>query len=90
MELPSSLTRNAVINTFRKISPVAWEKLFEREDQNGIGNLRVSGDYPKRAYYATDGLIQWLVRNNRYSVDEIRHITTPSQPAAVRTHVLAG
>ena len=69
MRLPETLSRKAIIETFDKLEPVTWEKLFEREDSNGIGKNRVLGDYQRKAYYKTDGIMQWLVRNGHYTVD---------------------
>lgn len=92
MNLPDSLSRRAIARTFDRLSQVAWEKLFEREDQNGLEKLRVDGDYPSKAYYATEGVIHWLVRNGHYTQEEVtRKIEgRPSQMGTVRTHVLAG
>ncbi len=91
VSLPTFLDRGAVISTFTEISPVAWEKLFEREDSNGIGKLRVPGDFPRRAYYSTEGLIHWLVRNHRYTWEQVQELfgTTSKAPAqGIRTHFL--
>lgn len=90
MNLPQSLTRNAVIATFQKISPVAWEKLFEREHHNGLAGIRVSGSYPGKIYYSTEALIQWLISNNRYTVDDIVGIGQPRPTVIIRQHVMAG
>lgn len=92
MKLPDSLSRKAVISTFDRISAVAWEKLFEREDQNGLGKLRVPGDYPGKTYYRTDGLVHWLIRNDHYTVEQIESKTNGSRaiPLPARTHLLAG
>ena len=70
MKLPETLSRKAIIETFDKLEPVTWEKLFEREDSNGIGKLRAVGDYRGKAYYQTDGIMQWLIRNGHYTIDE--------------------
>lgn len=72
MNLPATLNRKAIIETFDKFAPVTWEKLFEREDQNGIGKLRTEGDYPGKAYYVTSGIMEWLIRNGHYTVDEFK------------------
>lgn len=93
MNLPDSLSRKAVSKTFDLISPVAWEKLFEREDQNGLAKLRVEGDYPGRTYYDTDGLVKWLVRNAHYSPEQMHGKMNGSRSVAglpTRTHLLAG
>lgn len=74
MDLPSKLNRRAIMATFDRLEPVTWEKLFEREDTNGIGKNRVSGDYPGKAYYKTDGVMKWLVSNGHYTVDEFSNI----------------
>lgn len=92
MNLPDSLSRKAVIQTFDRISAVGWERLFAREDQNGLSCLRVPGDFKGKTYYSTEGLTHWLVRNDRYTVVEIRRIVqgAPAPPGfTVRTHVLA-
>lgn len=73
MNLPDRLSRKAIIETFDKLAPVTWEKLFEREDQNGIGKHRVLGDdYQRKAYYLTAGVMAWLVREGHYTLDEYR------------------
>lgn len=91
-KLPDRLSRKAISQTFDRISPVGWEKLFEREDQNGLGKLRVEGDYEGRAYYDLDGLMQWLVRNGHYTMAQIQGKTAPGVASAltIRTHLLAG
>lgn len=70
MLLPTKLSRRAIIETFDKLAPVTWEKLFEREDQNGIEKHRTTGDYPSKAYYVTSGIVEWLVRHGHYTLDE--------------------
>jgi hypothetical protein len=91
MQLPSSLSRKAIIRTFDVHSAVSWEKLFEREEKNGLSKLRVDGDYPGWVYYETEGLIKWLIRNDHYSINEIRAMFGHTvQRSNVRTHVLAG
>ena len=71
MRLPETLSRRAIIATFDKLEPVMWEKLFEREDSNGIGKHRVPGDdYQRKAYYRTEGIMAWLVREGYYTLDE--------------------
>jgi hypothetical protein len=89
---PSSLSRKSIPMIFRRLSPVAWEKLFEREDGNGIGKLRVAGDFSSRVYYDTEGLIHWLIRNAYYTPEQIRDLFAEHKPAppTIRTHVLAG
>ena len=71
MRLPETLSRKAIIATFDKLEPVVWEKLFEREDSNGIGKHRVPGeDYQRKAYYLTAGLMAWLVREGYYTLED--------------------
>lgn len=70
MKLPDSLNRKAIMEIFNHLEPVTWEKLFEREDSNGIGRLRTSGDYRGKAYYQTHGIMDWLVRNGHYTLDD--------------------
>jgi hypothetical protein len=71
VKLPETLSRKAIIATFDKLEPVVWEKLFEREDSNGIVKHRVPGeDYQRKAYYRTAGLMAWLVREGYYTLDE--------------------
>lgn len=72
MKLPETLSRKAIIETFNYLEPVTWEKLFEREDSNGIGKLRTVGDYPSKAYYRTDGIMEWLVRNGHYTLEDFK------------------
>lgn len=90
--LPDKLSRKAVIKIFDQLSPTKWEKLFEREDGNGLAKLRGEGDFPGRAYYETAGLIQWLVRNGYYMPEQnVSKIDrAPRAMPSVRTHILAG
>lgn len=92
VKLPDSLSRKAVALTFDRISPVAWEKLFEREDQNGLEKLRTDGDFPGRIYYKTDGLAQWLIRNGFYTPTQIENKINGDSRAVtptIRTHLLS-
>lgn len=92
MNLPDSLSRKAITQTFDRISPVAWERLFAREDCNGLSCLRVPGDFKGKTYYSTEGLVHWLVRNDRYTIVEVRRIVNGSPAVTgmtIRTHVLA-
>lgn len=91
-KLPDSLSRKAIALTFDRITPVAWEKLFEREDQNGLEKLRTAGDFPGRIYYKTDGLTQWLIRNGFYTPGQIEGKISGDNRAvapAIRTHLLS-
>jgi hypothetical protein len=78
------------MSTFDRHSAVSWEKLFEREDQNGLAKLRVEGDYASKAYYETEGLIHWLVRNDHYTIGQIQRLLDGPQQNSARTHVLVG
>ena len=73
MKLPETLSRRAVTETFDKLEPVTWEKLFEREDSNGIVKHRVAGDYQRKAYYRTAGIMAWLVTEGHYTLDDYRN-----------------
>jgi hypothetical protein len=73
MKLPETLSRKAVTETFDKLEPVRWEKLFEREDTNGIVKHRVVGDYQRKAYYRTAGIMEWLVTEGHYTLDDYRN-----------------
>lgn len=73
MKLPETLSRKAIIETFNRLEPVTWEKLFEREDSNGIVKHRVIGDYQRKAYYRTAGIMEWLVREGHYTLDDYRN-----------------
>lgn len=90
--LPDSLSRRGISTEFNKLTPVAWEKLFEREDLNGLGKLRVPGDMNNRAYYSVEGIALWLVRNDYYTRREVEVklglIAAPS--VTIRTHLLLG
>lgn len=90
--LPDRLTRRGIAEEFNDITPVAWEKLFEREDQNGIAKLRVTGDLNNKVYYTVEGIIQWLVRNDYYTRREMeRRLGLTAAPALhVRQHLMAG
>ena len=73
MKLPDTLSRKAITEAFTKLEPVTWEKLFEREDSNGIVKLRVVGDYQRTAYYRTEGIMAWLVTEGHYTLDDYRN-----------------
>ena len=90
--LPTELDRRAVAANFDFISPAGWEGLFDREKHNGLFALRVPGpDYDQRTYYSTAGLIDWLIRNGRYSLAEIRHrFYDPPVGPTVKVHLIAG
>jgi hypothetical protein len=76
MRLPETLSRKAIIVTFDRLEPVVWEKLFEREDSNGIVRHRVPGeDYQRKVYYRTEGIMAWLVREGCYTLED--YATTP-------------
>jgi hypothetical protein len=86
--LPEYLSRKAVMKIFDCLPPTTWERLFDREDHNGIVKFRVKGDFPGRAYYDTNRMIQWLIRNGHYSVIEIKYLVS-ERPSIVRTHLMA-
>lgn len=89
--LPTTLSRKAVASTFDKLTPVAWEKHFEREHINGIAKLRVNGgDVKNRAYYSTEQIIMWLIRNDYYTFEETREFYQKVPKPIIRTHILAG
>ena len=92
LTLPSSLSRRAICQTFNRLEPVTWEKLFEREDGNGLAKWRVNGDYKGKSYYDTHGIMEWLVRNGHYTLSEVKELAGDSTPngITVRTHALAG
>ena len=74
MKLPETLSRKAIIETFNHLEPVTWENLFDREDTNGIAKHRVPGDYQRKVYYRTAGIMEWLVREGYYTLDDYRRI----------------
>jgi hypothetical protein len=81
--LPDSLTRRGISAEFDKLTAVAWEKLFEREDLNGIAKLRVLGDMNNKVYYSVEGITLWLVRNDYYTrreMDERLGLSAPAVP----------
>jgi hypothetical protein len=80
--LPDSLSRKGIAAEFDKLTPVAWEKLFEREDQNKLARLRVAGDLRDRVYYSVEGIAQWLVRNDYYTRSEIEAKLGMAAPVA--------
>lgn len=90
--LPDRLTRRGISEEFNELTPVAWEKLFEREDQNGLGKLRTQGDMNNKAYYSVEGIVQWLVRNDYYTRREMeKKLGLSSSPASsIRQHIMAG
>ncbi len=78
---------------FDFISPVGWQRLFDKEKANGLCKMRVpSADYNRPCYYNTAGLIAWLIRNHRYSLAEIRDRFYDPPPSAPRVtqHFIAG
>ena len=73
--LPETLSRRAIMQTFNRLEPVTWEKLFIREDTNGIGKYRVPSepnDYTHKAYYNAEGIKRWLIREGYYTADEFQ------------------
>ncbi len=91
--LPPELNRKAIAANFDRLTPCAWEKLFEKEKHNGLFELRVVGpDYAIYVHYSTAGLISWLIRNHRYSLAEIRDRFYEPAPIGprVKQHILAG
>lgn len=89
--LPDSLSRRGIADEFDKLTPIAWERLFDKENQNGIAKLRVPGDMNNRAYYSVEGIAQWLVRNDYYKRPEIRAKLGDVAPRLeIRQHVMAG
>lgn len=90
--LPDRLSRRGIAEEFNRLTPVAWEKLFEREDQNGIAKLRVQGDLNNKVYYSVEGIVQWLVRNDYYTRREMESkLGLSASPAlVVRQHLMAG
>jgi len=90
--LPDFLSRRGITSEFDKLTPVAWERLFDKENQNGIAKLRVQGDMNNRVYYSVQGIIHWLVRNDYYNRIEIALKLTDQIPprTEVRQHIMAG
>jgi hypothetical protein len=73
MKFPDKLSRRAIMQTFNRLEPVTWEKLFMREDSNGIRKYRVPSephDYIQKAYYDSAGIKAWLIREGYYTADE--------------------
>ena len=70
MDLPNSLSRNAVKAHFDKISEGRWEYYFRHEAENGLRALRTDDGAFARAYYDTELLKQWLVREAIYKVSD--------------------
>lgn len=92
--LPDSLSRKSVKMHFHKLTEAQWDWLFAHEKSNGLHALRVEGPYQQKAYYRTEGLIHWLVRESHYRADEFgQKAAAPKGPwsgLASRTHALAG
>ena len=92
MKLPDSLNRKAVKRHFDKIKESRWDHLFECEKKNGLHRCRVDGDYPKLAYYDTQMLKDWLVRNSIYDAgdfDQSALMQGTWRGMTVRRHALA-
>lgn len=89
LNLPDKLSRKAIAKTFDDLTPTAWEKLFVRESQNGLSAFRESGDFPTRAYYRTNDLIHWLIRNGYYTPQQLFPEDMPPPRLTVRTHIMA-
>lgn len=88
MKLPETLSRRAISETFNRLEAVTWEKLFEREDANGIVKHRVPNeDYQRKAYYRTEGVMAWLVREGYYTLDDYRN--TPRLGGEAPSHAFA-
>ena len=92
MKLPDSLNRKAVKRHFGKLKESRWDHLFECEKKNGLHRCRVDGDYPKLAYYSTELLKAWLIRNSHYDADEfdsVAPIRGTWNGLSVRRHAIA-
>lgn len=89
LSLPDKLSRKAATKIFDQISPCAWEKLFEREDKNGIVAFRETGDFPKLAYYRTQDLIHWLIRNGYLTPAQVAGDVPRHNGHITRTHIMA-
>ena len=73
---PAKLSRKAVKRAFTKVSSQRWDYLFRHEAVNGIRELRVEGPFEK-AYYGTQGIIEWLVTEAVYTADEFSDAPKP-------------
>jgi len=89
--LPDSLSRRGIATEFDKLTPVAWERLFDKENQNGIARLRVPGDMNNRAYYSGEGMKDWLLSEGHYHPEDFPVIPDSGgwTGAVVRRHALA-
>ena len=79
--LPKTLNRKAVMVNFNRLAPVTWECLFEREANNGLKQYRVperKGDYTLKAYYYTEGIKLWLIREGHYTANDFHPGAMPS------------
>lgn len=88
MNLPSSLSRNAVKAHFTKVSAGRWEYYFRHEKRNGIGSLRVDDGAFERAYYDTEKLKEWLIREAIYRTSDFEASELPVW-VSVRQHAAA-
>lgn len=87
--LPKKLCRKAVISHFTKLTASQWEWLFAHEKKNGLHALRVKGNFGYKAYYRTEGIIQWLVSEDHYVSEEFKPERSNSWSALhVKTHSL--
>lgn len=92
MQIPPSLNRKAVKQSFPRVREATWENLFDYEKNNGLSECRTPGP-DKYAHYDVEKLMTWLVqrglyrRSDFYSHGEI--LFERSAPT-IRTHVLAG
>ena len=90
--LPDRICRRAAKKCFTKLNEPTWNYLFRHEKENGLHALRAKDEHA-RAYYRTDDLMKWLVKEAYYTpadFDDSPNQANGWRGLNVRTHTLAG
>jgi len=62
------LERRVVIENYQKLSPHAWEKIFQREQSNGLISAKIPEKSPFQ--YSEKKLEKWLITKGYYSASD--------------------
>ena len=63
------LSRSAIKQNYTKIKSTAWEKIFQRESDNGLIDAKISHTAPYM--YSRQKVESWLIANNYYQINEL-------------------
>jgi hypothetical protein len=71
---PQKLRRTAIIKIYPKFTGHAWERRFQREEENGLIAAKVPGSSPY--LYFQEKVESWLIQNGHYTKQEIQSLST--------------